>query len=340
MSRTILEVKQLSKHFHRHHSMFSAFNRRTDVIPAVDNVSFYLRENETMGLVGESGCGKTTVGRTILRLTKPTSGKVIFDGRDITHLSDGDLRPLRKDMQMIFQDLDAGMNPKMRVQDILREAVSVYERLSDAEINVKSHMLLDQVNLKYSKLTSYPSELSGGEKRRVGIARMLAVGAKMIVADEPTSALDVSIQAQMVNLLRDLQEQLGLSYLFISHDLQVVELMSHKVAVMYLGKIVEMGLTDRVSGAARHPYTYILWSSLVEKQSREATQPTRLDRRTTWGVYDFERPSRGCRFAPRCPVYESRGRPAACTDPENEPQLRDVGDGHQVACHFPLGEQG
>ena len=339
MSRTILEVKQLSKHFQRNRNLLSAFNRRSDVIPAVDGVSFYLRENETMGLVGESGCGKTTVGRTILRLTKPTSGNVIFDGRDITHLSDRDLRPLRKDMQMIFQDLDAGLNPKMRVQDILQEAITVYERFSDAEVKVKSNMLLDQVNLKYSKLSSYPSELSGGEKRRVDIARILAVGAKLIVADEPTSALDVSIQAQVVNLLRDLQKQLGLSYLFISHDLQVVELMSHKVAVMYLGRIVEMGLTERISGAPRHPYTYILWSSLVEKQSREATQSVKLDRRASWGVFDFERPSHGCRFAPRCQVYESRGRPAECTDPENEPLLRDVGGGHQVACHFPLDER-
>ncbi|MFA6903445.1 MAG: ABC transporter ATP-binding protein [Gallionellaceae bacterium] len=337
MSRTILEVKQLSKYFHRNRGIFSALNRRSDAIPAVDNVSFYLRENETMGLVGESGCGKTTVGRTILRLTRPTSGSIIFDGRDITRLSDSELRPLRKDMQFIFQDLDAGLNPKMRVQDILREAVSVFERLSDAEAAVKSRVLLDQVNLKYSKLTSYPSELSGGEKRRVGIARVLAVGAKMIVADEPTSALDVSIQAQVVNLLRDLQKQLGLSYLFISHDLQVVELMSHKVAVMYLGRIVEMGLTERIAGAARHPYTYILWSSLVDKHNLEAVQTGKIDRRAAWGVFDFERPASGCRFAPRCPVYERRGRPAECTDPANEPQLRDVGDGHQVACHFPLG---
>lgn len=336
MSKTILEVKQLSKCFHRHHGVFSTLNRRSDVIPAVDNVSFYLRENETMGLVGESGCGKTTVGRTILRLTDPTSGSITFDGKDITHLSDRQLRPLRRDMQLIFQDMDAGLNPKMRVQDILREAVSVYERLSDAEVAVKSRMLLDQVNLKYSKLSSYPGELSGGEKRRVGIARVLAVGAKMIVADEPTSALDVSIQAQVVNLLRDLQKQLGLSFLFISHDLQVVELMSHKVAVMYLGRIVEMGLTERIVGAARHPYTHILWSSLVKKLNLEATQPLKFDRRAAWGVFDFERPARGCRFAPRCPVYEKRGRPAECTDPENEPGLRDVGEGHQVACHFPL----
>ncbi len=337
MSRTILEVKNLSKHYSRHRGLFQSFHRRSDFIPAVDNVSFYLRENETMGLVGESGCGKTTVGRTILRLTNPTSGKVIFDGRDITNLSDGELRPIRKDMQLIFQDLDAGLNPKMRVKDILDEAICVHELLSDAEVAMKSRMLLNQVNLKTSKLSSYPAELSGGEKRRVGIARILAVGARMIVADEPTSALDVSIQAQVVNLLRDLQKQLGLSYLFISHDLQVVELMSDKVAVMYLGKIVEMGLTRRISGAARHPYTFILWSSLVEKHNLESTFSGRTDRRSAWGVFDFERPASGCRFAPRCPVYENRGHPAECTDPENEPQLRDVGEGHQVACHFPLG---
>lgn len=337
MSKTILEVENLSKHYSQHSGLFQNFNRRSDFIPAVDKVSFYLRVNETMGLVGESGCGKTTVARTILRLTKPTSGKIIFDGRDITSMSDSELRPIRKDMQLMFQDLDAGLNPKMRVKDILHEAISVHEVLSDAEVELKSRMLLEQVNLKTSKLSSYPSELSGGEKRRVGIARVLAVGARMIVADEPTSALDVSIQAQVVNLLRDLQKQLGLSYLFISHDLQVVELMSDKVAVMYLGKIVEMGLTQRISGAARHPYTFILWSSLVEKHNLESTLSGRTDRRSAWGVFDFERPASGCRFAPRCPVYENRGHPTECTDPENEPQLRDVGEGHQVACHFPLG---
>jgi len=337
MSKTILEVVQLSKHFKRHHGILSKFHRRADVIPAVDNINFYLRKNETLGLVGESGCGKTTVGRTVIRLIQPTSGKIIFDGTDITNLSSQNLRPLRKDMQLIFQDLDSGLNPKMRVQAILSEAVSVHERLSDTETDNKIRMLLEQVNMKSSKLSSYPSELSGGEKRRVGIARVLAVGAKLIVADEPTSALDVSIQAQVVNLLRDLQKQLGLSYLFISHDLQVVELMSHKVAVMYLGRIVEMGLTERIVGAARHPYTYILWSSQVGKSNLEAHQVVKNDRRVAWGVFDFERPASGCRFAPRCPVYEQRGRPIECTDPDNEPQLRDLGEGHQVACHFPMG---
>jgi oligopeptide/dipeptide ABC transporter ATP-binding protein len=305
----------------------------------VDGVSFYLRENETVGLVGESGCGKTTIGRTVLRLTDPSSGRIVFDGRDITNLSRAELRPLRREMQMIFQDLDAGLNPKMRVHAILREALTVYERPSDAEIASRIRELLEQVNLKDSKLANFPSELSGGEKRRVGIARVLAVRPRLIVADEPTSALDVSIQAQVVNLLRDLQKHLGLTYLFISHDLPVVELVSQKVAVMYLGRIVEMGLAESIAHQPRHPYTRILWSSLADKQSTEvslyasggATAPREP---RSWGVFDFEQPASGCRFAPRCPLYQDKGRPAVCTDPASEPPLRDVGKGHVVACHF------
>jgi peptide/nickel transport system ATP-binding protein len=336
MSRTILDVIDLRKHFRQRRGMFSALRGEERVIPAVDGVSFYLKENETLGLVGESGCGKTTIGRTILRLTPATGGKIVFDGQDITAMPPRELRPLRSQMQMIFQDLDAALNPKMRIRDILKEAIRVHHRVSDAEVTRKSRELLEQVNLKESKLSNFPGELSGGEKRRVGVARVLAVGARFIVADEPTSALDVSIQAQVVNLLRDLQKQLGLSYLFISHDLPVVELISHKVAVMYLGKIVEMGLADRIAHAARHPYTHILWSSLVEKQSKEASRALANSRTGAWGVFDFERPASGCRFAPRCPVYEAKGRPPVCTDPATEPPLRDVGGGHRVACHFPL----
>src|SRR6266849_5347539 len=261
MSRTILEVMNLKKYYRQRAGVLSAVRWREQFIPAVDGVSFYLKEHETLGLVGESGCGKTTIGRTILRLTPATSGRIVFDGHDITAMSARELRPLRRQMQMIFQDLDAALNPKMRVRDLLREAITVHHRLSDDEVGRKTGELLEQVNLKKSKLSSFPRELSGGEKRRVGIARTLAVGAHFIVADEPTSALDVSIQALVVNLLRDLQRQLGLSYLFISHDLEVVQLVSHKVAVMYLGKIVEMGLADRIAGAARHPYTQILWSA-------------------------------------------------------------------------------
>jgi oligopeptide/dipeptide ABC transporter ATP-binding protein len=302
----------------------------------VDGVSFNLKENETMGLVGESGCGKTTIGRTILRLTPATSGKILFDGKDFIAMPPEDLRQLRGQMQMIFQDLDAALNPKMRIRDILKESITVHHEISDAEVNTKIGELLEQVNLKKNKLSNFPHELSGGEKRRVGVARVLSVGARFIVADEPTSALDVSIQAQVVNLLRDLQKQLGLSYLFISHDLRVVELISHQVAVMYLGKIVEMGLSGRIANRASHPYTHILWSSLVEKQSREASHASKNVHAGRWGVFDFERPVSGCRFAPRCPVYESKGKPAVCVDPATEPRLRDIGGGHQVACHFPL----
>jgi oligopeptide/dipeptide ABC transporter ATP-binding protein len=322
MTNALLEVADLAKHFRSRRGLASLLTGEARTIPAVDGVSFYLRENETVGLVGESGCGKTTIGRTVLRLTDPTAGRIVFGGRDITHLKSAELRPLRREMQMIFQDLDAGLNPKMRVRDILREALTVFERPSDAELARRSRELLEQVNLKESKLTSFPTELSGGEKRRVGIARVLAVRPRLIVADEPTSALDVSIQAQVVNLLRELQKHLGLAYLFISHDLPVVELVSHKVAVMYLGRIVEMGLAEAIARAPRHPYTQVLWSSAAEKRTTET------------GVFDFERPARGCRFAPRCPLYQANGRPAICTDPASEPRLRDVGNGQVVACHF------
>jgi oligopeptide/dipeptide ABC transporter ATP-binding protein len=338
MSRTILEVTDLRKDYSQRRGVFSMLTGQGRVIPAVDGVSFYLRENETVGLVGESGCGKTTIGRTVLRLTDPSSGRIVFDGRDITTLSRAELRPLRREMQMIFQDLDAGLNPGMRVRGILREALTVHERPSDGEITIRIRELLEQVSLKDSKLANFPSELSGGEKRRVGIARVLAVRPRLIVADEPTSALDISIQAQVVNLLRDLQKHLGLTYLFISHDLPVVELVSQKVAVMYLGRIVEMGLAENIAHQPRHPYTGILWSSLAEKQNTEVSRRGRnvaVEReRRTWGVFDFEQPASGCRFAPRCPLYADKGRPAVCTDPASEPKLRDVGHGHVVACHF------
>ncbi len=336
MSKTILEVQNLKKHFTQRKGLFSRFQEEQRSIPAVDGVSFSLKENETVGLVGESGCGKTTIGRTILRLEKPTAGRIIFDGTDITTLSTDELRKIRGRMQMIFQDLDAALNPKMRIREILREAITVHHDLTDAEVETRIGELLQQVNLKKSKLSNFPHELSGGEKRRVGVARVLSVGAQFIVADEPTSALDVSIQAQVVNLLRELQKQLGLTFLFISHDLRVVELVSHEVAVMYLGKIVETGPSGLISSKAGHPYTHILWSSLVEKQSREAGRKAGSVQAGKWGVFDFERPVAGCRFAPRCPIYESKGRPDICTDPASEPLLREISGGHRVACHFPL----
>ncbi|KPK97656.1 MAG: hypothetical protein AMJ95_07975 [Omnitrophica WOR_2 bacterium SM23_72] len=336
MGKTILEVVNLKKHFVQRRGLFSALRGQARVIPAVDDVSFYLKEHETLGLVGESGSGKTTVGKTILRLVPATSGRILFGGKDITNVSAQEFLSLRKEMQMIFQDLDAALNPKMRIRSILKEAIRVHHNIIGGQVDRKIGELLEQVNLKESKLTNFPHELSGGEKRRVGIARALAVGARFLVADEPTSALDVSIQAQVINLLKGLQKNLGLSYLFISHDLRIVELVSHKVAVMYLGKIVEMGLANRIAEAPRHPYTHVLWSSLVEKESREASGTSSGGASADWGVFDFERPYGGCRFAPRCPVYQARGRPEICINPSTEPELHDIGEAHKVACHFPL----
>ncbi len=336
MSQPILEVIELRKNFYPRRGLFSSLSKEKNArsIPAVDGVSFTLHENETLGLVGESGCGKTTTGKAILKLMSMNSGEIRYRGTDITAYTPEQFRPLRRDIQMIFQDLDAALNPKMRIADILREAIHVREADADAvTVQRQIYDLLDLVNLKKNKLSNYPSELSGGEKRRIGIARVLAVRPKLIVADEPTSALDVSIQAQVINLLRDLQDQFGLSFLFISHDLQLVELMSHRVAVMYLGQIVEMGPAKEIANSPRHPYTSILWSSIVEKRSREIPVTGSA---SAWGVFDFERPLGGCRFAPRCPVYAERGRPSICTDPANSPTLKVASEGHVVSCHFPL----
>jgi oligopeptide/dipeptide ABC transporter ATP-binding protein len=333
MTEPILDVSCLRKHFRQRHGWLG----RTDdagVIPAVEDVSFVLHANETLGLVGESGCGKTTTGKMILRLLPVTAGTIRYRGHDITHLSQAAFRPLRREIQMIFQDLDAALNPRMRIEAVLREAIRLREpELDDAGTQQRLFELIDLVSLKKSKLSSFASELSGGEKRRVGIARALAVRPQLIVADEPTSALDVSIQAQVINLLRDLQARLGLAYLFISHDLQLVELVSHRVAVMYLGRIVEIGPAAQIAGAPQHPYTAVLWSSLVEKRSREVA----TERAVMWGVFDFERPGSGCPFASRCPRYAELGRPAVCVDAAHVPALTAVGADRAVACHFPLG---
>jgi len=329
MNPPLLQVSNLSKHFAPRRGLLGALGRRADtgVIPAVDGVSFDLHENETLGLVGESGCGKTTTGKAIVKLLPVSGGVIRWRGQDITGMSQTEFRPLRQDIQMIFQDLDAALNPKMRIDGILREAVRLRDpELDAASVQRRVFELLDHVNLKKNKLANFASELSGGEKRRVGIARVLAIRPRLIVADEPTSALDVSIQAQVINLLRDLQTEFGLSFLFISHDLELVELVSHRIAVMYLGRIVELGDATAVARKPAHPYTQLLWSSLVDKRSNESGAHSER------GVFDFERPDSGCRFAPRCPVYAQRGRPPECTT--RHPALNPIGDGRLVACHF------
>lgn len=322
MNRDILQVKGLKKYFSQGKGFMSLLNRQSHIIPAVDDISFSLAENQTLGLVGESGCGKTTTGKTLLRLLPATEGKILYRGTEITHMSESAFRPYRKEIQMIFQDLDAALNPKMRIRSILRESIKVHNPgMSSSQTDSRIAELLEQVNIKKNKLSNFPSELSGGEKRRIGLARVLAVNPKLVVADEPTSALDVSIQAQVVNLLIDLQKEFNLSYVFISHDLQLVELLSDQVAVMYMGKIVEIGKAEFIAKRAKHPYTNILWSSLTNKENKEAEL--------------LEVASEGCRFAARCPVYKEMGCPDACTDPENAPVLKGSED-HQVACHFPL----
>ncbi len=324
MNESILRVENLEKLFIKP----GIFNRRHDnAVKAIDGISFHVSENETLGLVGESGCGKTTTGKSILRLTSINNGEIYFRDQVISGMKEKQFRPYRQHMQMIFQDLDAALNPKMSIREILAETIRLYQpELDKLLVNKRLGELMELVNLKATKLNSLPNDLSGGEKRRVGIARTLAVRPSFIVADEPTSALDVSIQAQVINLMRELQQELGLSYLFISHDLPLVEIVSHRIAVMYQGRIVESGPSSKIARSPKHPYTAMLWSSINhDKQSKEMNLRT----------LDVTRPEQGCRFAPRCPVYLESGRPSQCR--ENEPMIESSRNlEHRVACHFPL----
>jgi ABC-type glutathione transport system ATPase component len=321
----LLEVRDLKTYFHRRR-LFGAIQPR-DTVAAVDGVSFDVAEGETLGIVGESGSGKTTVGRTIVGLTPATAGSVRYRGREILGLPARERRALRREVQMIFQDLDAALNPKMTVGALLTEALRLHRRLEGAALRRRSEELLDLVKLKPAKLAAYPPELSGGEKRRVSIARVLAVEPKLIIADEPLSALDVSIAAQVANLLRDLQEQLGLTYVFISHDLRMVELVAHRVVVMYFGQIVESAAGAHLAHGGAHPYSRLLWSA-VDPQGRRGA-------RGSWDAEVGERPRSGCRFRTRCAVYHERGEPEACREAREEPALREVAPGRWASCHFP-----
>ena len=294
-------------------------------LKAVDGVTLDVMPGETLGLVGESGCGKSTLGRLLLRLQEPTSGRVYFEGQDITDLSQSALRPFRGKMQIIFQDPYSSLNPRMTVQAALLEALRVHGMASSAsEEQQRIAALLERVGLRPEHGRRYPHEFSGGQRQRIGIARALAVSPSFIVADEPVSALDVSIQAQIVNLLSDLQEELGLSFLFIAHDLHVVEHVSRRVAVMYLGRIVELATSEEIYKQARHPYTEALLSAAPEPDPTarkrrlllEGDVPSPLD------------PPTGCAFHPRCPIAEK----GLCD--REVPALRAVEPGHEVACHL------
>lgn len=323
----LLQVENLTKYFYKPQGLFG---QKKQIVKSVDHVTFDIMRNETLGLVGESGCGKTTVGRTITRLYEPTDGRIIFDGQDISHLTKKELLPYRKKMQMIFQDPYASLNARMTVMDIIREALDLHSDLKTKEEKSKRvYELLDRVGLMREHANRYPHEFSGGQRQRIGIARALAVDPEFIVCDEPISALDVSIQAQVVNMLEDLQREFGLTYLFIAHDLSMVRHISDRIGVMYLGKLVEIGPSEEIYSHHLHPYTEALLSSVPVPDPEKARIKEQI-------VLQGDIPSpidppSGCRFRTRCP--------RACEQcAQAEPELKPVGNDHFVACHLVKAE--
>jgi len=316
----LLEVEGLRKYYPTQQDWLS---RGGAMVRAVDGVSFSIASGETLGLVGESGCGKSTTGKLILRLQDPTSGTIRWRGRDISTVTRSQIRPVRRELQAVFQDPYASLNPRMRAADIVGEPIRNFEALPDAQRRERVAALFARVGLRPDQMVKYPFEFSGGQRQRLGIARALSVRPKLIVCDEPVSALDVSVQAQVINLLMDLQQEFRLSYLFVAHDLAVVEHISHRVAVMYLGKIVEVAPKKAIFTRPQHPYTEALLEAVP------VPDPTRHKQRRvlTGDVPSPINPPSGCRFHTRCPYVEARCK-------VDEPPLQQVTSGQWVACHL------
>lgn len=321
-SKCLLEVKDLCKHYPIRKGLLG---RVASYVYAVDGINFSIYEGETLGLVGESGCGKSTVGRTILKLIEASRGEIIWRGERIDELSRSQMRPYRQELQAVFQDPYSSLNPRMRAADIVSEPLRNFEKLSRSEGRERVAPIFEKVGLRADQMLRYPHEFSGGQRQRLGIARALSVKPKLIMLDEPVSALDVSVQAQVINLLEDLQQEFGVSYLFVAHDLAVVKHISHRIAVMYLGRIVELATTQKLFACASHPYTEALLSAVPVPDPKHQRKHIILGGDVPSPI---NRPS-GCHFHTRCSYAKERCK-------QEEPVLEEIAPGHYVACHFAL----